>query len=75
MDLYNIDKNEVNKRKVDYPKGTKVVLIRMNDAQAPKVGTKGIVRNVDDAGTIHIYWESGGSLGAIIGEDIVEIVN
>lgn len=47
------------------PAGTVIVLERMDDDQAPKPGTKGVVDYVDDAGTIHMKWETGSSLGLI----------
>ena len=46
----------------------------MDDIQAPPVGTKGVVRVVDDAGTIHVNWENGSTLGAVYGEDVVRKV-
>lgn len=54
--------------------GKTVVLIYMNDKQAPEPGTKGIVKNVDDMGTIHVNWENGSSLGLISGEDKYAII-
>ena len=48
-----------------YPVGTRVMLVRMNDVQAPPVGTTGTVNHVDDMGTIHVNWENGSSLGLI----------
>lgn len=60
---------EIRRVKAAYPPGTSVQLVRMKDIQAPPVGTLGIVRHVDDMGTIHVAWESGGSLGLVPGED------
>lgn len=53
-----------------YPVGAKVELVRMDDTQAPPVGTKGVVNHVDDIGTIHVEWENGSSLGVVYGEDL-----
>ena len=53
----------------DFPAGATVELIAMNDQQAPPVGTKGRVLGVDDVGTIHVAWQTGGSLGIAYGED------
>lgn len=53
----------------EYPKGTKVELVKMDDFQAPPIGTKGEVLFVDDTGTIHVKWETGSSLGVVYGED------
>lgn len=62
---------ELRKR---YPVGTVVELVRMNDVQAPSVGTKGVVEIIDDMGTIHVKWENGSSLGVVYGEDICRII-
>ena len=55
-----------------FPPGLRVRLVRMEDAQAPPAGTCGTVRFVDDLGSIHIAWDTGGSLAALDGEDVVE---
>ena len=52
-----------------YPIGCRVELVRMNDPQAPPVGTQGVVRGVDDIGTVHVRWDNGGSLGVVYGQD------
>ncbi len=57
-----------------YSKGTRVRLIYMNDIQAPPRGTMGTVNHVDDAGTIHVNWDNGSTLGLIENEDKFEIV-
>ena len=42
----------------------------MNDDCHPVPdGTLGTVQFVDDAGTIHVGWENGSSLGLVPGED------
>ena len=52
-----------------FPKGCRVELVRMDDPQAPPVGTKGTVTHVDDVGTIHVKWDNGSGLGVVYGED------
>ena len=52
-----------------YPAGTRVKLLKMNDIQAPPIGTLGTVMYVDDIGTIHIKWDNGSTLGAAHPED------
>ena len=42
-----------------YPVGTRVELVRMDDPQAPPIGTKGTVRGVDDIGSIMVVWDNG----------------
>lgn len=63
------DERTVNRIKRMYPVGCKVKLLKMEDSQAPPVGTIGTVVNVDDMGTIHISWQNGSSLGVVYGED------
>ena len=53
-----------------YPKGTRVELVKMDDAQAPPVGTKGTVRGVDDMGSIMVAWDNGCGLNVVYGVDI-----
>ena len=55
-----------------YPAGTRVALVAMNDPYTKlKPGDEGAVIAVDDAGTIHIQWDSGSTLGAVYGEDSI----
>ena len=53
-----------------YPVGTQVELVQMDDPQAPPIGTKGTVLGVDDIGSIMVAWDNGGSLNVVYGEDI-----
>lgn len=48
-----------------YPQGTRVQLLKMDDVQAPPIGTMGTVKGVDDMGTIHVAWDNGSSLGVL----------
>lgn len=47
-------------------------LIKMDDEQAPSPGTKGIVRFVDDIGTVFVKWENGSMLGVVLGCDKIK---
>ena len=53
----------------EYPAGCRVELLRMDDPQAPAIGTRGTVRGVDDSGSIMVAWDSGGSLNVLFGVD------
>lgn len=65
-----IDKDLVQRMKNAYPAGTRIVLDFMGDDPRPiPPGTKGIVRVVDDMGTVHCDFENGRRLGLIPGED------
>ena len=56
----------------EYPGGTRVELIRMNDKQAPPVGTKGTVLGVDDTASLLMHWDNVSGLNVIYGEDCVK---
>ena len=51
-------KERIRALKEKYPKGTRVELVRMDDCQAPPIGTRGTVRGVDDAGSILVAWDT-----------------
>ena len=53
-----------------YPVGTRVELVRMDDPQAPLIGTKGTVKGVDDIGSIMVAWDNGCGLSVAYGADI-----
>ena len=65
------NKETVDRIRREYPVGTRVMLVRMDDVQAPPVGTKGTVLGVDDTGSLLMRWDTGSSLNVIYGEDIV----
>lgn len=64
----------VEKVRKDYPVGTRVELVQMDDVQAPPIGTKGVVKGVDDIGSIMVKWNNGCGLSVVYGEDIVKKV-
>lgn len=63
--------DEVKRLREQYPVGTRVELVQMDDVQAPPVGTKGTVNGVDDIGSIMVSWDNGSSLSVAFGEDRV----
>ncbi len=66
-------KEIVDRVKAEYPAGTRVELVHMDDPYTSiPVGTKGTVSCVDDTATIHVNWETGSSLGVVYGEDTVK---
>lgn len=52
-----------------YAPGTRIELQHMEDPQPVPNGTRGSVAYVDDAGTIHMKWDNGRTLGLVPGED------
>ena len=60
----------VDRIKKEYPSGTRVELVSMNDPYRHfDAGLKGTVSCVDDTGTIHVDWDNGSHLGIVYGED------
>ena len=61
--------------RAQYPPGTRVELLEMQDPQAPPIGTLGTVRAVDDSASLIMEWDGGhGSLNVVYGVDRVRIV-
>lgn len=65
-------KDIVARLRDEYPEGTRVELVSMDDPYSKlRPGDKGRVSHVDDAGTIFVNWDSGSGLGIVYGEDSV----
>ena len=62
----------VERVRKEYPEGCRVELVKMDDVQAPPIGTKGTVRGVDDTASIMVKWDTGSGLNVVYGEDIVK---
>jgi len=60
----------VERIRKQYPVGCRVELLRMDDVQAPPIGTKGTVTGVDDTASIMVNWDNGSSLNLVYGEDL-----
>lgn len=64
-------KETVERLRKEYPEGTRIELVSMNDPYSKlKPGDRGTVRFVDDAGTIHPLWDCGSTLGIAYGDVI-----
>lgn len=63
-------KETVERIRKEYSVGSRVELVRMDDPQAPPIGTKGTVRGVDDIGSVMVAWDNGSGLSVVYGEDI-----
>lgn len=64
--------DEVKYLREQFPTGTRVELEEMDDAQAPPIGTKGTVCNVDDIGSLIVSWDNGSRLNVVFGVDSVK---
>ena len=62
-------KEQIEMIRKEYPTGTKVELLAMDDKQAPPVGTIGEVIAVDDIGQLVMRWQNGSGLNLIPGVD------
>ena len=69
--MKGISRAELERLRETYPKGTRVELIRMDDAQAPPPGTLGTVLGVDDIGSLMMAWDNGSGLNVIWQVDTV----
>ena len=61
-------KEIVERIRRQYPAGCRVERLRMNDEQAPPIGTKDTVTGVDDTASILVNWDSGSGLNVVYGE-------
>ena len=66
------DRKTVERVRQEYPEGTRIVLLHMDDPQAPPIWTKGTVVGVDDTASLLVNWDNGSGLNVIYGEDRVE---
>lgn len=62
-------KDIVKRVRREYPAGTRVELVQMDDVQAPPIGTKGTVVGVDDTASIMVRWDNESGLHVVYGED------
>lgn len=56
---------EIAEIRLNFPPGTRIQLIHMEDQWAVPSGTRGTVEHVDDAGQIHLKWDNGRSLALV----------
>ena len=70
-----ISKEQLSLLRQQYPAGARVELLRMDDVQAPPVGTKGTVWGVDDTGSIMAHWDNGSGLNVIFGVDSCKVID
>lgn len=73
--MNNFPSREIVERvRREYPVGTRVELVQMEDSQAPPIGTIGTVRGVDDTASLLMRWDNGSGLNVVYGEDVVRKV-
>lgn len=70
MNTFDKQRKIAERLREQYPVGTRIELIHMEDPYTPiPSGTRGTVRAVDDMGTIHCDFDNGRQLGIIPDED------
>jgi hypothetical protein len=55
--------------------GDRVRLVFTSDEYTKlRPGEEGTVHLIDDAGTVHVHWDSGSRLGLVPGEDSFDVI-
>ena len=67
--MFGVTQKQVELLRQQYPKGTRLQLISMEDPHGVPEGTVGEVELIDDIGQIHMKWETGSCLALIPGVD------
>ncbi|MBQ9110039.1 MAG: DUF4314 domain-containing protein [Oscillospiraceae bacterium] len=58
-------REQIQRYKEMYPKGTLIQLDHMNDPYPVPAGTVGVVVSVDDGGNVQVRWQNGRTLAVI----------
>lgn len=74
MKGFGVSRETLDRLKEQYPVGARVELVKMDDPQAPPIGTRGTVTGVDSIGSIMVRWDNGSGLHVVYGEDVCKIV-
>ena len=70
------NKETVERLRREYPAGTRVELVSMNDPWSKvKPGDMGTVLGVDDIGSLLMRWDNGSGLNVVFDEDKVRKVD
>ena len=65
------NRQTVERIRREYPVGTRVKLLEMDDCQAPPIGTLGTVIAVDDTASLIMRWDNNCTLNVVFGQDRV----
>ena len=61
-----ISKERLQALRERFKPGSRVELLKMDDVQAPPIGTRGTVVGVDDIGSIMVNWDNGSGLSVTV---------
>lgn len=70
-----ISKERLQALRECFKPGSRVELLKMDDVQAPPIGTRGTVVGVDDIGSIMVAWDNGSGLSVAYGADLCRVVS
>lgn len=73
--MLQLSQKTIEKLKKEYPQGTRIKLIQIDDFQAPPSGTLGTIKGIDDVGNLLVQWDNGSSLNILYGLDQFEKIN
>ncbi|MDD4445164.1 MAG: DUF4314 domain-containing protein [Eubacteriales bacterium] len=65
------NRDTIERIRREYPAGTRVKLLEMDDCFAPPIGTLGTVIAVDDCADLIMRWDNGSSLNVVFNHDRV----
>ena len=69
--MKSISTAQLEQLQQQFPKGTRLELIRMDDPYTRlKPGDQGTVSTIDSTGTIFVDWDCGSGLGLVFNEDL-----
>lgn len=71
---FGVSRELLEHLRAEFPRGARVELLKMDDPQAPPIGTRGTVIGVDAIGSIMVRWDNGSGLHVVYGEDACKIV-
>ena len=72
--MKQISREQLARLREEFKPGVTVELLKMDDVQAPPIGTKGRCLGVDDIGSIMVAWQNGCGLSVAFGEDLCRVV-
>lgn len=68
-------KSQLDRIRKEYPVGTIIEIVSMDDPQSVPFGTLGEVTGCDDLGDLLVRWQTGSSLKVILDVDQIRKVN
>jgi len=67
------NRQTVERIRREYPAGTRVKLLEMDDCQSPPIGTLGTVIAVDDTASLIMRWDNGSTLNVLFNDRVIKV--